>query len=133
VDRYGSEASEFGFEDLELYKQAREFRKRIYMLVKRLPDVERFALAQQMRRAATSVTSNIAEGYGRHHWQESIQFCRHSRGSLFELVEQTNTCADEGYCDSADLQAIRDNAATVLRLLNGYIGYLQRQKEMSKD
>jgi four helix bundle protein len=54
------------FEDLELYKEARAFRKAIYQLIRKLPDDEKFNLASQMRRAATSLTNNIAEGNGRY-------------------------------------------------------------------
>ena len=85
------------FEDLELYKAAREFRKAIYSLIKSLPDEEKFNLASQMRRAATSLTNNIAEGNGRYHYKESIQFCRQSRGSLAELIDDLNICIDEAY------------------------------------
>ncbi len=70
------------FEDLEVYKAAREFRKKIYRLIKKLLGEEKFNLVGQMRRAATSLTNNLAEGYGRYHYQENIQFCRQSRGSL---------------------------------------------------
>ncbi len=60
------------FEDLEVYQLAREFRKEIYKLAKELPKEERFNLAPQMRRAALSVTNNIAEGFGRYHLQENF-------------------------------------------------------------
>jgi four helix bundle protein len=86
VSRYRQEASRFGFENLEVYKAARAFRTRIYKLAQILPAAEKFGLAQQMRRAAVSATNNIAEGYGLHHWQENTHFCRHSRGSLMELL-----------------------------------------------
>ena len=129
MSAYGENASSFGFEDLEAYRAARAFRVRIYKLAGLLPEHEKFGLAQQMRRAAVSVTSNIAEGYGRHHWQENTQFCRHSRGSLLELIEQINVCVDENYADKDLLQKLKnEDGLRVLRLLNGYIAYLQRQK-----
>jgi four helix bundle protein len=86
----------FRLDDLELYKIAREFRKRAYLLAKQLPRDEKYALAIQMRRAAVSVTNNIAEGHGRWHYQENIQLCRISRGSVYELIDDFNTCEDEG-------------------------------------
>ena len=79
MGRYGDKASPFGFEDLEVYRAARAFRRRIYKLAKLLPEEEKYALGQQMRRAAVSLTNNIAEGYGRHHWQQNTQFCRQAR------------------------------------------------------
>lgn len=78
------------FEDLDVYKLAREFRKEIFKLIKKLPDEEKYNLASQMRRASTSLTNNIAEGHGRFSYQENIQFVRQSRGSLEELIDDLN-------------------------------------------
>lgn len=118
----------FGFEDLEVYKAARKLRRALYGIARRLPDDERFGLALQMRRAAVSLTSNLAEGHGRHHWQENMQFCRQARGSLMELMDDLNTCLDEGYGSADHLGAVRTQGGEVLRLLNGYIAYLRKQK-----
>jgi len=74
----------FRLDEFELDNAAREFRRRIYRILKQLPDDEKFALENQMRRAAISVTNNIAEGHGRWHYQENIHFCRISRGSVDE-------------------------------------------------
>lgn len=60
------------FEDLKVYQMAREFSRRIETLIKKLPPEEKFNLAAQMRRAKLSVTNNIAEGYGRYHFQENM-------------------------------------------------------------
>ncbi len=127
--RYGNGASPFGFEDLDVYQVASRFRRRTYRLARALPPEERFALAQQMRRAAVSVTSNIAEGHGRHHWQENAQFSRQSRGSLMELVDAINVCREQKYISQDDWQQARQEAVDVLRLLNGYIAYLLKQKK----
>lgn len=72
------------FEDLETWKFCRELRKELTLLAKRLSAEEKFRLTDQIIRAARSITDNLAEGYGRFHYQENIQFCRQSRGSLFE-------------------------------------------------
>jgi four helix bundle protein len=85
----------YSFEDLELYKAAREYRKQIFCLIKKLPVHEKYNLESQMRRAATSLTNNIAEGHGRYHYQENIQFLRVSRGSLEEILDDLNICLDE--------------------------------------
>lgn len=129
MSRYTDDKSEFGFEDLKVYQAARAFRMRIYKLAKLLPPEEKFALAQQMRRAAVSLTNNIAEGYGRHHWQENTQFCRHTPGSLMELIDDINVCLDEQYAEKERLETLkREDALSLLRMLNGYIGYLQKQR-----
>jgi four helix bundle protein len=95
------------FEDLELYKAAREFRKAIYLLLKQLPDEEKFNLTSQMRRAATSLTNNIAEGNGSYHYQESIQFCRQARGSLAELIDDLNICTDQKYFPEKEMNELK--------------------------
>jgi four helix bundle protein len=116
------------FEELEVYKAAREFRKKIYRLIKTLPPEEKFNLADQMRRAALSVTNNLAEGHGRFFYQENIQFCRISRGSLMELIDDLNTCIDEQYSSSSNLQELKDEGYRINKMLNGYIAYLKKRK-----
>ena len=124
--KYGD--SPFGFEDLEVYQAARTFRNRLYELIKLLPPEEKFALALQMRKAAVSLTSNIAEGYGRFTWQDTTHFCRQSRGSLMELVDDINICLDRKYSQTEHLEELKQEASRILQMLNGYIKYLQRSK-----
>jgi len=76
MNRTENEAKRYQtFEALETYQTAREFRKAMYRVAKRLPEEEKFALASQIRRAAVSLTNNIAEGHGRFHYLEQIKFC----------------------------------------------------------
>lgn len=72
-----------------------------------------------MRRASRSVTYNIAEGYGRFHYKENIQFCRTSRGSLYELLDQLITANDENYINNDKLEAYKKQIINCLSLLNG--------------
>lgn len=116
------------FEDLEVYKAAREFRIAMYRLAKRLPDFEKFGLASQIRRAAVSLTNNLAEGHGRFHFLDQIKFTLISRGSLEELIDDLNVCADENYIPAAEVAAIKSAAWHVLKLLNGYLRYLWDRK-----
>jgi four helix bundle protein len=116
------------FEELEVYKAAREFRKKIFRLIKALPPEEKYNLADQMRRASLSVTNNLAEGHGRFFYQENIQFCRISRGSLMELIDDLNTCIDEQYAAPSYLQELKDEGYRINRMLNGYIAYLKKRK-----
>jgi four helix bundle protein len=117
------------FEDLEVYKSAREFRGKIYSLAKQLPEYEKYNLANQMRRAAVSLTNGIAEGHGRFHYQENIQFLRQSRGSLKELIDDINTCIDENYYDLNQLNNLKKEGYELLKKLNGYIKYLRSCKQ----
>jgi len=116
------------FEELEVYKAAREFRKKIYKLIKGLPPEEKYSLDGQMRRAALSLTNNLAEGHGRYHFQENIQFCRISRGSLMELIDDLNTCIDQKYFSQDYLEQLKMEGYTVNKILNGYIAYLEKRK-----
>jgi four helix bundle protein len=123
------EAGRFRLDDFELYKVAREFRKRVYALIRQLPTEERFALVSQMRRAALSVSNNIAEGHGRWHYQENIQYCRMSRGSVDEVIDDLNTCEDEGYGDQTLVAPLKSQAYELIRRINGYIAYLKKTKQ----
>jgi len=116
------------FEDLEVYKSAREYRKKIYRLAQKLPEEEKYNLAGQMRRAALSLTNNIAEGHGRYHFQENIQFCRVSRGSLMELIDDLNICIDEEYFPLDYLEELKVEGYRINKMLNGYIAYLKKRK-----
>lgn len=117
------------FEDIECWKACTEVRRFITELVKKYPKVEKFALIYDMKRAARSTTHNIAEGFGRFHFQENIQFCRHSRGSLYELIDQLVTSKDDGYLSEKEYEKGRELISKALALLNGYINYLSRQKK----
>jgi four helix bundle protein len=96
------------FEDLQVYKAAREYRKKIYSLARKLPEFEKYNLAGQMRRASLSLTNSIAEGHGRFHYQENIQYLRQSRGSLSELLDDINTCMDESYGEPGPLNTLKE-------------------------
>ncbi len=116
------------FEDLEVYSAARELRKRMYAVAKSLPDFEKFALALQIRKAAVSLTNNIAEGHGRYHYIDNVRFVLISRGSLEELVDDLNICQDETYLPSDAVATLRQDAFSLLRQINGYIRYLRQSK-----
>jgi four helix bundle protein len=116
------------FEDLEVYQVAREFRKAMYGVNRRLPPFEKFELGSQIRRAAVSLTNNIAEGHGRFHYLEQIKFNLQARGSLEELIDDLNVCDDEHYLSSVEVTALKQQGWRVYQLLNGYIRYLRDRK-----
>jgi len=88
---------QYKLDDFELYQLAREFRRKVYRLIRQLPPEERFCLEPQMRKAVVSITNNVAEGHGRWRYQEAIQFFRVPRGSVEEVLDDINVCLDEGY------------------------------------
>ena len=116
------------FEDLEVYQVAREFRKAMYRVARRLPEEEKYALANQIRRAAVSLTNNIAEGHGRFHFLEQIKFGLQSRGSLQELIDDLNVCSDEEYLQAAEISDLKQQGWRVYQILNGYLRYLRQRK-----
>jgi four helix bundle protein len=124
---------EYGdFRDLEVWQQCKAIRREIWQLTKTFPNEEKFRLSDQMIRSSRSATDCIAEGYGRFHYQENIQFCRHARGSLFELMNQVDTSLDCEYIDEKYFNKSIDKIQNAIRTLNGYIRYLQKQKDLVK-
>lgn len=85
------------FEDLETWKFSRKLRSEFYRLVEAFPRDEAYGLVAQIRRAAVSVTANLAEGYSRYSYQENLQSCRQSRGSLYEVRDHLTTALDARY------------------------------------
>jgi len=120
---------ERGFEDLDCYKLALQVVREAYDLAKRLPDYEKYDLARQLRKAASSVTLNIAEGYGRYHYLDSLRFFYIARGSLSETLSGFITCQVVGYNSEADLDRQRELAHRALQALNGYIRYVRKQQQ----
>jgi|SRR5210317_2253337 four helix bundle protein len=124
-----SEKKDRDFRDLEVWKQCKEIRSEIWNLCKGFPKEEKYRLCDQMIRSSRSASDCIAEGYGRYHYQENIQFCRQSRGSLCELLNQLDTAFECEYIDENYFNNMIDKIKNALRVLNGYINYLRKRKE----
>ena len=117
-----------GFEDLECYKLALSVAREVYQVAQRLPPEERYNLADQLRRAAVSITLNIAEGYGRYHYLDSLRFYYMARGSLNEVLSAFITC-DAVRLSTGELPRQRELCHSALRALNGYIRYVRGQRQ----
>ncbi len=117
------------FEDLEVWQVCRDLRKTLTGLARKLPPEEKFRWADQIIRAARSITNNIAEGYGRYHFQENMQFCRQSRGSLYEIMDHLIICVEENYLPDDNFNKLKSDCERAIMLLNGFIRYLQKQKK----
>jgi four helix bundle protein len=109
------------FTDLVVWQAARALRRNIYLVCRGFPKQETFELGSQMRRAAVSVTANIAEGYGRFSYQENMQFCRQSRGSVYEIRDHLTTALDAGYITPEQYKQFDVQAISVIKLINGYL------------
>ena len=117
------------FRDLRIWGQCRNIRKKTWDLCKDFPGEEKYRLSDQIIRASRSSTACIAEGYGRYHYQENIQFCRQSRGSLYELIDHVDVAVECDYIDSKYSESLIKEIKTAIRTLNGYIKYLRSRKE----
>jgi four helix bundle protein len=116
------------FEDLKCWQACREVRQYISKLVKSYPKDEKYRIVDDMIRAARSTTHNIAEGFGRFHYQENIQFCRVSRGSLYELKDQLICSLDDGFIKAYEYKEGTELINKAIALVNGYINYLGKRK-----
>jgi four helix bundle protein len=103
----------------------------MYGVAKRLPAEEKFALGNQIRRAAVSLTNNIAEGHGRFHFLDQIKFILQARGSLEELMDDLNVCEDEKYLVVGELTQVKEQAWRTHKLINGYLRFLRGRVERS--
>jgi four helix bundle protein len=117
------------FTDLNVWKEARAFQLFIFNLSKTFPSEEKYKLADQIIRASRSITANIAEGHGRFHFQEQIQFCRQARGSLSEVLNHIYTAFDCNYISREQVADIEYKCEVLLKLINGYLFFLKNQKQ----
>ncbi|MBU2047150.1 MAG: four helix bundle protein, partial [Bacteroidetes bacterium] len=111
------------YTELDVWKQARELASFIYELTASFPKAEQFGLISQMRRSVVSIPSNIAEGCGRQHLKETIQFLNIGRGSLYELETQIFISKDLNFIDDNQLEICIQKVESVGKLINGFIRY----------
>ncbi len=121
-----------GFEDLDAYKLALKVVQEAYRISKSLPTDEKYNLISQIRRASVSITLNIAEGYGRYHYLDSLRFYYIARGSLEEVLSAFIVCNELGYT-KGKLESQRQLYGNTIRALNGYIRYVRNQKQGYKE
>ena len=113
--------------ELDVWKQSRQLVKQIYGLTKHFPKEEQYGLSSQMRRCSVSIPSNIAEGHGRNHIKDSLQFFFIARGSLYELETQLYLSNDLGYFSSEILVEILEKVTNCKQMLNGLIRYFENR------
>jgi four helix bundle protein len=114
----------FGYRKLIAYQKAKEVVKKTYRLLKKFPVEERYAMCDQLRRAAISITSNIAEGVNRFSIKDKAHFIEIAYGSLMEVSSQMEIAEELEYITSADRQnmdqLIEEDAKLLSGLLNAY-------------
>ncbi len=115
------------YRELLVWREARRLTTEIYRGTQAFPRIEMFGLTQQMRRAAISIVSNIAEGHGRRSPKETLHFLSIARGSLQELETQTLIATDLEYLNPAQAEPLLHQMAEVIRLLQGFIRYYEHR------
>lgn len=122
-----------GFEDLECYQLALEVMARIPAFSKTLPADERYDLYSQIRRASKNVTGNIAEGYGRYHYLDSLHYYSIGRGELNETLSRLIEARVLGYINQVDFETLYKLIRQTEQTLNGYMAYVRRQRAGSQE
>ena len=109
----------YNYKDLDLYKAAKELVLSVYALLRKFPKEEQFALCDQLRRAAISIPSNIAEGSGRTSAKDQAHFFEIAFGSLMEIECQLDIACDLGYISNEELESLNAQIARVAAMLSG--------------
>lgn len=121
-------------DSLEVWWRARDFAVRVCKdTLPLLPEVEKWALNSQIRRAVQSVPANIAEGYGRYSYQEGVRFGYIARGSLDEVYSQLTLAYELNYLSKAQYDPLIDELKNLSRLLNGYLTFLKKRKQEIRE
>lgn len=109
----------FSYRKLRVYQYAREYNKCVYLLLKKFPKEENYALCDQLRRSSTSILSNLAEGSGRKSNKEKLHFIEIAFGSLTESMCQMEIAFDLGYIDADDLTHLEMYVTEISKMLSG--------------
>lgn len=120
-------------EDLEVWKEARELMKIIYEVTNTFPSSERFNLIKHLRECARNIPANIAEGFGRFHFQESVQFYRIARGSLNEIKSDIYCSFDASYINPEIEKEILLKIEKIAKMLNSLISSTKNLKNLTNS
>ena len=115
------------FNKLEVWKKANEAAIKIYKLTKQFPKDERFGLTDQVRRAISSVSANIAEGFGRYHTNDKIRFYYTARGSISESKSHIYLAKGLGYISDADASELAVELESIKMMINGMINSIRKR------
>lgn len=124
------EEKKVSFENLEVYKAARILVRDVYRLQHKFPKYETYALGDQVRRSASSVTSNIAEGSGRNSFKEKSHFIEIAYGSLMESFSQLQIAQDFGYLTEDEINTIRPQFISITKMLSGLKNFFDHNQPL---
>ncbi|OYV99766.1 MAG: hypothetical protein B7Z61_14075 [Acidobacteria bacterium 37-71-11] len=114
------------YRDLQAWQKAMDFAVEAYQLAKKLPTEERYGLASQLQRAASSVPANIAEGHGRIHRADYVRFLSVARGSLMETETHLELAVRLGFLRQEETEKAAALSREAGRILNGLISALRK-------
>jgi four helix bundle protein len=118
-----------GLETLQIWQRSLGFAKLVCKdVLPKLPSHEKWALVEQLRRSVQSIPANIAEGYGRYYFQESVRFCYIARGSLEETFSHLTLAHKLEYLPDETYKSLTAEIQELRRMLNGYISFLKESK-----
>ena len=115
------------YKKLDVWKLSMETVKEIYKLTKSYPTDERYGLISQTNRAAVSIPSNIAEGLGRNYKKDTLQYFHISRASAYEVETLLSVAFQVNIIDKESYNRVNEVLERVLKLINGYINYLEKK------
>ena len=115
------------FYDLDTWKKAHKLVLEIYQITKDFPKDEIYGIVSQLRRAASSITANIAEGFSRYHFKDKIRFYYQARGSVAEVQNFLLLAKDLSYIDLETCRELGERANKVRQLINGLIRSIDNQ------
>ena len=118
------------YKQLEVWKESKKLSVGIYKVTADFNSTEKYGLTSQMRRAAVSVPSNIAEGNGRQYKKETLQFLHIARGSLFELETQIIIAHELGIIEEKVLNNVISQILKCIKLIQGLIKYYQNRSDL---
>lgn len=109
----------FGFEKLQVWQKSRQTSLKVYKMTAKFPNEEKFGLTSQMRRAAISISSNIAEGTGRHSAKDKARFTEMAYGSALELLNQCILSNDLEFLEEQKYLELRKDLTEITAMLDG--------------
>lgn len=116
-------------EDLKIYQLAERIEIFLYKLTEKFLIDEKYRMVDQVRRASNAITSNIAKGYGRYHYQEKIRYIHISRGESYEVKQLIKRSYKKGFIKKETATFLDEKMTDLIKGLNGYIRYLRSRKD----
>ena len=118
-----------GLENLKIYQIAEELEIKVHKITDKFPCDERFRSTDQLRRSSAAVSNNIAEGYGRHTFQENIRFLYIAKGEAEETKRNIIRSSKKGFLSEEIAKGMSDEYTGLLKAISGYIKFIKAKKD----